>query len=395
MDATRSFTTLAFADELAAEPQRLAAYARTFGGADDATLVVYARGLDPAAAAAQLEEAVRLAGVDGEDAADVLLFAPGADLSHEWPLQEKLDAVYSDRTLGEPFCWTTRFGTGQLDGLRRLFEAEGGEADVAPRSFLLVTYDSCRYDVLCDARTPVLDSYAPIVRAQSPANYTYAAHQSFFVGILPNATGSDPYHNRFTKQLWKLTAVGEDLRKAYATVASDYNLVAGFRARGHQTVGAGAMNWFKQTSLTSSFEHFAFTGTDARAQIDFVRGHLDPARPFFGFVNFGETHDPFHYEGKQGACEAIVQARAMTWPPAETGPAGRDHPAYAHQVEAAEFLDAQLPRLFDGLPGETVVVLCGDHGECFGEDGYYGHGVNHEKVLEVPLAIFRLDREPL
>src|SRR5205814_233966 len=49
-------------------------------------------------------------------------------------------------------------------------------------NFLLVTFDSCRYDVLRDARTPVLDQFATIVRAQTPANFTYAAHQAFFVG---------------------------------------------------------------------------------------------------------------------------------------------------------------------------------------------------------------------
>jgi arylsulfatase A-like enzyme len=51
--------------------------------------------------------------------------------------------------------------------------------------------------------------------------------------------------------------------------------------------------------------------------------------------------------------------------------------------------------LFDALPGDTVVVLTADHGDCFGEDGYWGHGVHHPLVYEVPLAIFRLDRQPL
>src|SRR6187200_2470171 len=59
-------------------------------------------------------------------------------------------------------------------------------------NFLLLTYDSCRYDVLAAAQTPVLDSFARIVPAQTPASYTYAAHMSFFVGILPNASEDLP-----------------------------------------------------------------------------------------------------------------------------------------------------------------------------------------------------------
>ena len=265
-------------------------------------------------------------------------------------------------------------------------------------NFLLLTYDSCRHDVLVDARTPVLDSYSDIVPAQAPANFTFASHQAFFVGILPNADADLPYYNRFRKQLLGLLEVGEGAvtKDALQQVSSSWNLVSGLRDSGYQTVGAGAMNWFRQESLTARFESFRFTGRDAEAQIDFVRGALDPGRPFFGFINFGETHAPYTFRGRREPCPVDVRARRMTWPPqAEAGPTGRDNPAYGWQVAAAEFLDGLLPRLFDGLPGDTVVVLTADHGECFGEDGYWGHGVNHEKVLEVPLAIFRLDRRPI
>ena len=76
-------------------------------------------------------------------------------------------------------------------------------------------------------------------------------------------------------------------------------------------------------------------------------------------------------------------------------PVGRASQAFDAQCAAAEFLDRRLPALFDGLPGETIVVLTADHGECFGEDGYWGHGINHPMAFEVPLAVFRLDRAPL
>ena len=34
-------------------------------------------------------------------------------------------------------------------------------------------------------------------------------------------------------------------------------------------------------------------------------------------------------------------------------------------------------------------------GEAFGEDGFWGHAVNHPTVHEVPIAIFRLDGAPV
>src|SRR5688572_29247642 len=93
----------------------------------------------------------------------------------------------------------------------RRFRSPLPYAVMLPRSvsFLLITYDSCRHDVLAEAQTPVLDSYATPVPAQAPANFTYASHQAFFAGILPNADDDLPYVNRFRKQLLGLREVGE------------------------------------------------------------------------------------------------------------------------------------------------------------------------------------------
>jgi membrane-anchored protein YejM (alkaline phosphatase superfamily) len=268
---------------------------------------------------------------------------------------------------------------------------------MSPSNFLLLTYDSCRYDVLVEARTPVLDSFSEIFSAQTPANYTYAAHLSFFVGMLPNVSDDIEYYNRFTRQLMGLMEVGETnvAKNALVRLESAWNLPMAFMNHGYQTIGAGAMNWFRQHTLSQGFDRFRFTGTDADAQIDFLLGARDADRPFFGFINFGETHAPFSYAGKEGVCPVDVRARNIRWPPREVGPVGRANEAFEHQKLAAEFLDGRLPRLFSGIPDNTVVVLCADHGECFGEDGYWGHGFNHPQVLEVPLAIFRLDGLPV
>lgn len=264
-------------------------------------------------------------------------------------------------------------------------------------NFLLLTYDSCRYDVMISAKTPVLDSYSQICSAEAPANFTFASHQAFFVGLLPNIKEDLPYYNRFKKQLLGLVGVGEDQvsKAALKKTESTWNLIQGLTYEGYQTVGCGAMTWFRQDSLTSGFSKFLYTGTDADRQIDFLLQNIDKNKPFFGFINFGETHAPFTYRDKMEPCREDVRARRMTWPPVQHGPIGAENEGYWRQVEAAEFLDSCLPRLLDTFPGDTIVVLTSDHGECFGEDGYWGHGVNHRLVFEVPLAIFRLDRRPL
>jgi Sulfatase len=264
-------------------------------------------------------------------------------------------------------------------------------------NFLVITYDSCRYDVMLAADTPVLDSYAKIARAEAPATFTYASHQAIFAGILPNANEMVPYYNRFSKQLIGLTNAGEGqvVKGALKRVSSSWNVVDAFRQEGYQTVGAGAMNWFRQEALTAGFERFLFTGTDADRQVDFLVSEIDSSRPFFGFVNFGETHAPYVSKAQPTPCPDDVRARRMEWPPSESGPTGRATRAFEWQAAAAGFLDTRLPRLFESFPGDTIVVVTADHGDCFGEDGYWGHGVNHPKVYEVPLAIFRLDRQAL
>lgn len=261
-------------------------------------------------------------------------------------------------------------------------------------NFLLLTYDSCRYDAMMHADTPVLDAYVDIVKAQAPASFTYPAHMAYFQGMLPLADEPYAYYNRFTQQLIGVFMMLKKGRRITAKhVPSQVNMVAGFADAGYQTVGVGAMDWFKQAPLREGFQHFAFTGTDADAQIEYVIENLDMERPFFGFINFGETHHPWTWRGKETAIPEAdeVQASRMTWPPQERGKVGVEHPAFAEQVKAIEYLDSRLPMLFSQLPPETVVVLCGDHGECFGEDGYFGHAVNHPKVFEVPMAVFRLD----
>ena len=94
--------------------------------------------------------------------------------------------------------------------------------------FVLLTYDSCRYDVLIDADTPVLDSFGEVLRAQTPGNFTYAAHMAFFAGMLPNTSDDVPYYNRFRRQLIALTQVGElgVAKNAALRVSSSWNACA-------------------------------------------------------------------------------------------------------------------------------------------------------------------------
>jgi hypothetical protein len=86
LEGARSFTTLAFADELVAAPEMLAAYAASFSGTDDATLVV--TGTDEEIGV--LGAALDAAGLGGEGGPDMLAVSAV-------PPAGSLRAVYSQR----------------------------------------------------------------------------------------------------------------------------------------------------------------------------------------------------------------------------------------------------------------------------------------------------------
>jgi glucan phosphoethanolaminetransferase (alkaline phosphatase superfamily) len=57
------------------------------------------------------------------------------------------------------------------------------------------------------------------------------------------------------------------------------------------------------------------------------------------------------------------------------------------QIKAVKYLDRVIEELFDLVPKNTYITISADHGELFGEEGYFGHGpVQHEKVYQVPFV---------
>ena len=55
------------------------------------------------------------------------------------------------------------------------------------------------------------------------------------------------------------------------------------------------------------------------------------------------------------------------------------------QIKAVKYLDRVVEELFDLVPENTYITITADHGELFGEGGFFGHGpIMHKKVFEVP-----------
>ncbi len=271
-------------------------------------------------------------------------------------------------------------------------------------NIVFVVFDSCRYDSLVEARTPVLDSYGPIYKAWSPATYTLPSHVSFFTGIFPLVNEPIPYLNRFEKQLITMRRAGEASDKARGkhTIelgASNNDMVHALSEAGYYTVGSGAASWFNKKVLTDGFQHFNyFHAMSCEEQCNFLLGKLQSnarKKPFFAFLNLLETHTPYMHYGSDRKDYAMQARDFMEWPPKpdEEKRSTKGRQLQQAQVSAAEHLDKCMGEFLTKLPANTFVILTADHGECFGEDGYWGHGIYHPKVMEVPMMAFMLNGE--
>jgi len=271
-------------------------------------------------------------------------------------------------------------------------------------NILFVTFDSCRFDSMCRAVTPNLDKYGEIFSAWTPATYTLPAHISFFTGIFPLVNENIPYLNRFNKQLITIKKAGQALdnaksRRTISLPASSQDMIYALKKAGYYTVGAGSATWFAKNILTQNFNDFKFKhAMSAVEQCNFLLKKIknkSEKKPFFAFMNFIETHTPYMHYGSDRD-EFAMQARDfMSFPPREDTymKESTGHKLHQAQISAVEHLDKIMGEFLTLLPKKTFVIITADHGEAFGEDGFWGHGVYHPTVMNVPMMCFMLNGE--
>jgi membrane-anchored protein YejM (alkaline phosphatase superfamily) len=257
------------------------------------------------------------------------------------------------------------------------------------QNFFLFTLDSCRWDVFDAARMPNLKSICKFRKAYTQGTFTYPAHLSMFSGHFPNVLEDEPYYNRFNKYLFLIRGGNAVIDSYVEFPKGTPNIVDGFASIGYHTLGIGAVEWFKHPNLHSPFREFIHTGIHLNRQIEVLleRVSANTSRPLFCFVNIGETHDPYEFGG-----HITVMARKANL--MRTLPnVGFAREEYTKQIECCEYIDGQFGKVLEFArrsKRKSVFIVCGDHGECFGEDGMYGHGFFHQKVMEVPMGIFEM-----
>lgn len=258
---------------------------------------------------------------------------------------------------------------------------------LSPDSVLFITLDSCRFDTFAAANAPALKAVGPLRSAQAPSYFTYGSHSAMFTGFLPGAT-TDPVpllNPKFAK-LFKLAGPAFPGKGGEGYTLAGRDIVEGFASLGYATLGTSGIAWFDPDQvtgrhLTRSFERFRYRhGAHAAAQAAWLDEGIDSSggRDVFAFLNLAETHVPYHFDG-------------APWP-ADDNPclpfqtADRAADCAFRQRACVEHLDGVLAPLLARFAGSTIVVTA-DHGDCWGEDGLWEHGISHPMTLTVPLLM--------
>ncbi len=262
------------------------------------------------------------------------------------------------------------------------------------KSHLLIILDSCRFDVFKESITPNMDRIGNTYKARSPSFFTFPSHKAIFSGFTPAVQDKGKWLNPKHGKLYRVVSSNMSTNKNDKIKLNGKNIIDGFNNIGVETIGTGAVRWFDPNvitgkELTGDFKHYKFFGnyTKAKKQIPWVISTATSLKdPVFCFINFGETHDPYKFEGSNypdiaaykkiedsEKIEDLEKARKIV---------------FEQQMKCVEFLDLQLKPLVDlFLRAKATITITADHGELFGEDGLWQHQDMHEATTTVPLIM--------
>jgi len=268
-----------------------------------------------------------------------------------------------------------------------------------PRNhYLLIVFDSCRYDSFVAARPRHIRQLGKVERRWSYASWTAPSHYNLLTGLMPHTSpkrvyASEYYKADFLKFNERLGGNGIEFRSLVPDLYLPSFLQRQLGYRTHARVSMPVLN--PHTVLNCGFDSYKLMPrhNDFSAILDELEFPED--RPAFYLLNAGETHYPYALAGEppdlwpklSGVHGVFKHLDSQTLTRPRPFRAAKLEELRQRQIDAVKFLDGAIERLFDTVPKNTYITITSDHGELFGEDGYFGHGpIHHPKVLEVPFV---------
>ena len=270
-----------------------------------------------------------------------------------------------------------------------------------PNNYVLVVFDSCRYDSFIEAQPRVMRTLGKVERRWSYASWTSPSHFNLMMGLLPhsspkNVYASDYYSKEFLKFNGRLGLSDIKFQSLVPKMYLPAFLKEDLGYSTHAMVSLPVLN--PHTILNNGFDSYRLmpAHNDMRAMVRAMK--FSDGQPSFYLLNVGETHYPYalpdeppdewpRISGVHGVfrhLDEFVVGGKLVKRRQKMFDDSKLQMLRKRQVEAVRYLDTVVEELFDTVPSNTYITITSDHGELFGEDGYFGHGpIQHEKVFEV------------
>lgn len=274
----------------------------------------------------------------------------------------------------------------------------------APNNYVLIVFDSCRYDSFQRARPKNIRKLGTVQKRWSYASWTSPSHYNLLIGLMPHTSPKHVYASEYYKKdfLQFNERLGRDDIEFRSIVPKMFMPIFLRDTLGYRTnamVSLPVLN--PKTILNTGFDSYRLMDkhNDMRAMVQAMT--FSEKQPSFYLLNVGETHYPYaladeppdqwpRISGVHGVFkhldDEVVGGKLLVRKEKFFNNAKLEE-LRQRQVAAVKHLDGVVEELFDLVPKNTYITITADHGELFGEDGYFGHGpIFHEKVWEVPFV---------
>lgn len=254
------------------------------------------------------------------------------------------------------------------------------------------------------ARPRIMRQLGRVERRWSYASWTSPSHYNLLIGLLPHSSpkhvyASEYYKGEFLKFNERLGVKDLKFASLVPRLYLPLFLKESLGYRTHARVSLPVLN--PKTILNTGFDSYKLmeNHNDMRAM---VRGlTFSEHQPSFYLLNVGETHYPYalpdeppeewpRISGVHGVFKHLddhVVGGKLVSRKQKFFDGAKLEMLRKRQVRAVKYLDGVIEELFDTVPKNTYITITADHGELFGEDGYFGHGpIHHQKVWEVPFV---------
>ena len=125
-------------------------------------------------------------------------------------------------------------------------------------------------------------------------------------------------------------------------------------------------------------------------------GRPAPAHPFFGFLFFDASHQPYEHPPEDNLFEGSNSGE-INYLKLTLSPAGAKALKGSY-LNSLHYIDRQIGRIVKALRDrdeyrQTVIVVAGDHGEEFGELGHFGHCSSFNRFQTQTFGVLHLPGE--